>query len=396
MRRPDPQLSATEHGSAADGDIGDTAIFFDFENIVLGVRGTFQPDSVVEHLGSRGDVLVRRAYADWGRYSRHQSKLLELGVDMIFLPTYGIADKNRTDTAIAVDAMEILFTRPNIETFVIVSGDSDFGVLARKLRGYGKRIIGVSARSSASKVLVAVCHEFIFYESLVGEKMSGYGVADGEKLVRKALAGITSTHNVFQPSLLKDRMRKLDPSFSERNYGYSSFVKFVEAYPRLLEIVRAEGGQTRITARDGASNRSASRSRGERAPRPRQAPERSQAPRPNPTSGTPDQQATPSPRPARAPAPPAREPARRSGGKPDRAGAAKEACRKLLAVVIATFGDEEITLNKLKNRLVEKVPTFDHKKLGYPTFTAFLRDNADVVTLLQDGRRYRVRRPAAA
>jgi uncharacterized LabA/DUF88 family protein len=356
-----------------DNDIGETAVFFDFENIVLGVKDKFHPRLVLEHLSSRGNVLVRRAYADWGRYSRYQSPLLELGTEMVFLPTYGVADKNRTDTAVCVDAMEILFLRPNVETFVIVSGDSDFGVLARKLRGYGKRVMGISAKHSASKILASVCHEFIFYESLVGEKLQGYGASAGERLIRRVLPNILETQTTFQPSLLKDRLRKIDSTFSERNYGYTSFLKFIESYPKIFRVERFEGGRTQVSIRDDAEV-------GKTPPLPSKSEGRSSGSRDTSRSGS-------RPKVARAAAKPKEEVV-----KDAKASEALQACRDLLRVVMQGVGpNEEVTLNKLKARMVANVPTFDHRKLGYRSFTEFLRAQDDVVTVLRDGRRYRVR-----
>lgn len=251
MRKPEPTLSSAELASSSNNDIGLAAVFFDYENIVLGVKDTFEPARIMEYLSSRGNVLIRRAYADWGRFKSDQSKLLELGVDMVFLPTYGVKDKNRTDTAIAVDAMEILSLHPNIQTYVIVSGDSDFGVLARKLRGYDKQIIGISSKKSASKVLVSVCHEFIFYETLVGEKVRGYSLKEGNKLLEKVLPRLVEDYgSTFQPSLIKDRLRKLDSSFSERNFGFSSFNKYLECFPALLTVQSFPGGRNQVTVKE--------------------------------------------------------------------------------------------------------------------------------------------------
>jgi len=251
MRKPEPTLSSSELTTVSSNEIGRTAVFFDYENIVLGVKDSFDPVRIMEYLGSRGHVLIRRAYADWGRFKSDQSKLLELGVEMVFLPTYGVKDKNRTDTAIAVDAMEVLSLHPNIETFVIVSGDSDFGVLARKLRGYGKQIIGVSSKKSASKVLVSVCHEFVFYETLVGEKLRGYSVKEGRRLLEKVLPRLVEDYGTsFQPSLIKDRLRKLDSSFSERNFGFGSFNKFLECFPGLLKLQSYPGGRNEVCVKE--------------------------------------------------------------------------------------------------------------------------------------------------
>ena len=405
MRKPEPTIDATEHRGTSDDDIGETAVFFDFENIVLGLKSAFDPSVVVEHLSSRGNVLIRRAYADWGRYERYQAKLLELGVEMTFLPTYGVKYKNRTDTAIAVEAMEVLFLRKSIDTFVIVSGDSDFGVLARKLRAYGKRVIGISAKSSASKVLAALCHEFIFYETLTGEALQGYNLSDGERLIRKVLPAIVESHSTFQPSLLKDRLRKLDSTFSERNYGFNSFLKFIESFPDLLTVQRFKGGHTQVNVADGVDldaprvrtekperrhredrrDRRRSEERRERRPRREQqgqsgAKERERPDVENATTNAPE------PSPAVATAPPTKNPA----AQRERAlGKALEALRALMVAVVESY-EEPISLRKLQNRMIESVPTFDHKKLGFGRFIDFVRGQ-DAVEVVKTGRTYRVK-----
>ena len=404
MRKPEPTIDATEHRATSDDDIGETAVFFDFENIVLGLKSPFDPAVVVEHLSSRGNVLIRRAYADWGRYERYQSKLLELGVEMTFLPTYGVKDKNRTDTAIAVEAMEVLFLRKSIDTFVIVSGDSDFGVLARKLRAYGKRVIGISAKSSASKVLAALCHEFIFYETLTGEGLQGYNLSDGEKLIRKVLPAIVESHTSFQPSLLKDRLRKLDSTFSERNYGFKSFLRFIESFPHLLNVQRFKGGHSRVTIVDGIDLEAPPfrPARPERKPREDRRDRRrgdsrerrSRRDTPPPTSaeqGPAEHHSESASTSAASPAvEPKTKPAEVEVEQREKAlGKALEALRALMVAVVASF-DEPISLRKLQNRMIESVPTFDHKKLGFTRFIDFVRAQ-DAVEVVKTGRTYRVK-----
>ena len=247
MRLPEPQVRSNQVAAGDGEDLGGVAVFVDFENIVLGLPDGFVVEEVIRALNDRGEVMVRRAYADWGRYKRHQSQFLEAGITMVFLPSYGVSDKNRTDTAVCVDAMETLFTRPHIDTFVIVSGDSDFAVLARRLRDHGKRVVGISARSAASQILTRVCHEFIFYETLVGQKLQGFTVDDAEAAVRRALPIVADrTGTRFRASVLKDLMRKQDPTFSEKNYGASSFTKFLKSYPKLIQV--GEGGMVEVVA----------------------------------------------------------------------------------------------------------------------------------------------------
>ena len=249
MRRKDNHIG---EGTQSDDTLGTIAVFFDHENIALAMkRGKprFQPNLIIDHLSQRGDVVVRRAYADWGRYDKDQQAYLEHGVEMVFMPTYGSRDKNRTDTAICVDAMDILRLQSQVNTFVIVSGDSDFGVLARRLRTNTKKVVGISAREAASKILVSVCHEFIFYEGLTGESLGqGYDFKTAQRLIESVLPAIVDDYgDSFQPSLLKDRIRRKDSSFSERNYGCPSFTSFLEKFPDLLKVERWKGGRNQVT-----------------------------------------------------------------------------------------------------------------------------------------------------
>ena len=251
MRRKDTHIDIGSTSARSEQTLGAIAVFFDHENIALAIkRGKprFRPDLIIEHLGQRGDVVVRRAYADWGRYGKDQTAYLEQGVEMVFMPTYGYGDKNRTDTAICVDAMDILRLQPQIDTYVIVSGDSDFGVLARRLRSNAKRIVGLSAKDAASKILVSVCHEFIFYEGLTGESLKGFDLDGAQAIIESVLPSLADEYgDTFQPSLLKDRIRRKDATFSERNYGCESFTALLEKFPKRFDIKRWKGGKNEVT-----------------------------------------------------------------------------------------------------------------------------------------------------
>ncbi|PKN53895.1 MAG: hypothetical protein CVU56_29405, partial [Deltaproteobacteria bacterium HGW-Deltaproteobacteria-14] len=306
-------------------------MFFDTENILLGVSGEFEVKNVVTSLAERGEVMILKAYADWGRYKNQQRQFLEEGVQMVFLPSYGISDKNRTDTAICVDAMEVLFTRPLIDTFCIVSGDSDFGVLAQRLRHHGKRVVGISAKSAASHMLVKQCHEFIFYETLVGQRVVGYSVEEGEARLQRALEKVVEDRGTeFPSSALKDHMRKLDPTFSERNYGASSFTRFLRSYENLVTVL--EGGMVRV-------------------------------------GGPPEEDV-------------ARSGAR--GRAPKLTGAAEQSARDVLsrAITVAmTRKKGPVKLSRLKDTMQELEPDFDELGLGFRTFTRFLLAFPDVVVI---------------
>ena len=330
MRLRDNVVNAQQVPTSSD-DLGGVAVFFDTENILLGVQGEFEVKNVVTSLAERGEVMILKAYADWGRYKNQQRQFLEEGVQMVFLPSYGVSDKNRTDTAICVDAMEILFTRPLIDTFCIVSGDSDFGVLAQRLRHHGKRVVGISAKSAASHVLVKQCHEFVFYETLVGQRVVGYSVEEGEARLKRALAKVVDDHgSEFPSSVLKDHMRKLDPTFSERNYGVATFTRFLRNYENLVTV--REGGLVRVGSEpeeEGAKGGTRSRS-------------------------------------------------------PRLAGESEIAARDALTRAVAGAAARKkgpVPLSRLKDTMQELAPDFDEFELGYKTFTRFLLAFPDVVVV---------------
>ncbi len=375
-------------------ELGGTAVFFDLENIVLGIHESFKVKKVIDHLTERGEVMIRRAYADWGRYRQYQRQFLEEGVQMVFLPSYGTSDKNRTDTAICVDAMEILFRRQHIDTFVICSGDSDFGVLAQRLRDYGKRIVGISARSAASNILVKQCHEFIFYESLVGMAMKDYSREEGEARMKRALVQLVDEYGRrFRASLLKDRMRKHDPTFSEKNYGASNFTRFLRSYGRVVRVL--DGGRVEVlwspegdavengaprqngqnptrgsSVQGSAHQRSDSRSRGASS---RQS--ESRAGGPSSRSASTAQGASEPDRPSR---PVARAP-RPSSMTPQ---VQRDTADLLARAFALALGDSSsIRMGKVKEALVQLQPGFDEGQLGFRSFASFLKAFPDVVSL---------------
>jgi len=325
------QSPASSQPQSDPDDLGGIALFFDVENILLGIQGDFDVNAVTRFLGERGDVMTLRAYADWGRYRRQQRTFLEEGVQMVFLPTYGAGDKNRTDTAICVDAMEILFTRPLIETFCIVSGDSDFSILAQRLRDHGKRVIGMSARSAASPILVKQCHEFVFYETLLGQRVAGFSVEEGEERVRRALEKVVEEVGPeFRAGVLKDKMRKQDPTFSERNYGASSFTRFLASYEHLLIV--GDGGMIRV-ATDGLARALV---REQRA-------------------------------------------GQKSSDKGDKT--ARTVLMRTVLEASQRHGVLAVPLSRLKDTMQAVAPDFDELALGYKSFTQFLQAFPDIVVV---------------
>ncbi len=147
------------------------AIFIDFENIALWAEREFfdfEITDLIESLQTRGPAVVKRAYADWSRFTRYRDGMMNNSIDLIQI--YSVrAGKNRADIRMAIDAFEIALTRPQIHTYVIVSGDSDFSPLAAKLREYGRYTIGIGPRSITHDLLVRSCDEFIYLETALGE-----------------------------------------------------------------------------------------------------------------------------------------------------------------------------------------------------------------------------------
>ena len=147
----------------------------DFENMArpgIKGRGDFDIHLVLDRLADKGRVLVKRAYADWSRYRDARHELQNAGLELIEMPSAREGAKNRADIKMAVDAMELAFSREHLDTFVIVSGDSDFTPLVGKLRELNKRVTGMGNRDSTSELLIANCDEFIFYDDLVREEES--------------------------------------------------------------------------------------------------------------------------------------------------------------------------------------------------------------------------------
>src|SRR6266852_2751146 len=150
------------------------AVFCDFENIALGVReakyAQFDMDKVLERLLLKGSIVVKKAYCDWERYKEFKTAMHAASFEMIEIPHLRQSGKNSADIRMVVDALDLCYTKEHVDTFVIVSGDSDFSPLVSKLRENAKTVIGVGVKNSTSDLLIANCDEFIYYDDLVREK----------------------------------------------------------------------------------------------------------------------------------------------------------------------------------------------------------------------------------
>src|ERR1700712_3052321 len=158
---------------ATSPDITSMALFCDFENVALGVRDTqhekFDIKLVLERLLLKGSIVVKKAYCDWERYKGFKATMHEANFELIEIPHVRQSGKNSADIRLVVDALDLCYTKAHVNTFVIISGDSDFSPLVSKLRENDKQVIGVGVKQSTSDLLVANCDEFIFYDDLVRE-----------------------------------------------------------------------------------------------------------------------------------------------------------------------------------------------------------------------------------
>jgi uncharacterized LabA/DUF88 family protein len=236
------------------------ALLIDFDNVTMGIRSDLGKE-LRTLLGSdiiKGKVAVQRAYADWRRYPQYIVPLAESSIDMIMAPAYGSSKKNATDIRLAVDAMELVFTRPEIGTYILLSGDSDFASLVTKLKEYGKYVIGVGIKESSSDLLVMNCDEYYSYNALAGlVKNSDDEPAkkwDPWELVTEAVNRMKRNGDVMRSDRLKQVMVEIDDSFDEKDLGMAKFSRFVQDATQrgLLSATKLENGQLEIGLPTGA------------------------------------------------------------------------------------------------------------------------------------------------
>src|ERR1041384_3646794 len=183
------------------------ALLIDFDNVTMGIRSELGKE-VASLLSSdiiKGKVSVRRAYADWRRYPQYIVPLSEASIDLIFAPAYGASKKNAPDIRLASDALELVFTRPEIGTFVLLSGDSDFSSMVIKLKEYGKYVIGIGIRESSSDLLIQNCDEYYSYNELTGFAKEGaeeHSRHDPWELVIEAVTQMKQNRDVMRSDRL--------------------------------------------------------------------------------------------------------------------------------------------------------------------------------------------------
>ncbi|MGE0440777.1 MAG: NYN domain-containing protein [Gemmatimonadales bacterium] len=255
------RLSGTA-GPAVAVQAPHAALLIDFDNVTMGIRSdlTKELKALLNSDIIRGKVTVQRAYADWRRYPQYVMPLTERSIDMIWATAVGSTKKNATDIRLAIDAIELVFTRPEIGTFIILSGDSDFSSLVLKLKEYGKYVVGIGIRESASDLLIQNCDEYYSYSELAGlnKEVDAPSVQrDPWELVREAVALMVRNGDVMRSDRLKQVMQQIDPNFDERNAGFNRFSKFVtEAGTRgLVTLTKLENGQYEVGQASGGTGR---------------------------------------------------------------------------------------------------------------------------------------------
>ena len=241
-------------------DTSSMALYCDFENIALGVRDAkyerFDIAKVLERLLLKGNIVVKKAYCDWARYTDFKAAMHEASFELIEIPHLRQSGKNSADIRMVVDALDLCYTKEHVDTFVIISGDSDFSPLVSKLRENNKTVIGVGVKNSTSDLLIANCDEFILYDDLVRPERPRKKPA-AKKTLRKPIRGtrsktaqtaeekkmaacelVVETYEALQAergeeeriwgSMIKQTLKRRKPGFSESHYGFRSFGQLLE------------------------------------------------------------------------------------------------------------------------------------------------------------------------
>ena len=236
------------------------ALFCDFENVALGVRdtsyGKFDIEKILEKLLLKGHIVVKKAYADWTRYKEFRGAMHEASFELIEIPHVRQSGKNSADIRLVVDALDLCYTKAHVDTFVIISGDSDFSPLVSKLRENNKTVIGIGVKNSTSDLLIANCDEFISYDDLVSKQRPKAGTRKRppppkqtgsarekaptatEDNKQEAWDLVVETYEALLEergeedriwgSMIKQTLKRRKPGFSETHYGFRSFGQLLE------------------------------------------------------------------------------------------------------------------------------------------------------------------------
>ncbi len=262
---------------AQSPEVTNMALFCDFENVALGVQDEkydkFDIGKVLERLLLKGSIVVKKAYCDWDRYKAFKAPMHEASFELIEIPKRSQTGKNSADIRMVVDALDLCYTKSHVDTFVIISGDSDFSPLVSKLRENAKRVIGVGVKNSTSNLLIANCDEFIYYDDLVREKRkpaarkpAAKAQAGGAKPAAKAAGPVAAPsrpdddertqeavdlvadtvealvaergeEDKIWGSMVKQALKRRNPGFNESYYGFRLFTGLLEEAARRGAVI---------------------------------------------------------------------------------------------------------------------------------------------------------------
>lgn len=237
--------------------IQNMALFCDFENVALGVRdakySAFDIQKVLERLLLKGNIVVRKAYCDWERYKEFKGPMHEAAFELIEIPHVRMSGKNSADIRMVVDALDLCYTKSHVDTFVIISGDSDFSPLVSKLRENNKMVIGVGVKNSTSDLLTSNCDEFIYYDDLMlesekqskakrsrpaaGRQKKGAASSEEERRLEGLNLVLETIEDLFKErgdeekvwgSMIKQTLKRRKPGFNESFHGYGTFAQLLE------------------------------------------------------------------------------------------------------------------------------------------------------------------------
>ncbi|HYV34223.1 MAG TPA: NYN domain-containing protein [Gemmataceae bacterium] len=242
------------------------AVFIDFENLALGFQGRrdrFEILRVLERLVEKGKIVAKKAYCDWSRFGSYTQPLHEAAIELVEIPKRSQTGKNSADIRLCVDALYLAYSKEHIDTFVIVSGDSDFSPLVSKLKENGKHVIGLGMQDSTSELLRDNCDEFIYYEDLgkaphmtptLNAQLPENKRKAFELLLESLLALRRENKEVLWSSMVKDTMKRKKPSFNEAYHGYRTFSELLEdaAKEGLLELDTDKRSRTYVVTRFGS------------------------------------------------------------------------------------------------------------------------------------------------
>jgi uncharacterized protein (TIGR00288 family) len=224
------------------------AVFVDYENLAIGVRGmrkgNFKIDLVLRRLLEKGRIVYKRAYCDWGKYRDGVREFHSQGVELVDIPQSKASGKNSADIHMVVDALDLCYQKPHIDTFALLSGDSDFSPLVAKLKENEKRVIGCGVKSSTSDLLIGSSDEFIYYDDLVRTTDKARPARpkaapatrkrdEASDRVLEIVRSLEKDYDTVWGSMVKQAIHRVFPGFNEEYYGYESFAAMLEDQQKL-------------------------------------------------------------------------------------------------------------------------------------------------------------------